>query len=66
MVIRNKISEAMETTTRAMTIQAKKVVLMGLVITATSLDKIKQISIRNRGMNKQILMEPVITEKNWT
>ena len=66
MVIRNKISEAMETTTRAMTIQAKNVVLMGLVITATSLDKIKQISIRNRGMNKQILMEPVITEKNWT
>ena len=66
MIIRNKITEAMETTTRAITIQAKKVVLMGLVITATSLDKIKQISIRNRGTNKKILMEPVITEKNWT
>ena len=39
---------------RSMRIQAKKVVLMELVITETSLDLSKQIAIRNRVMNKQI------------
>ena len=60
MGIRNKITEAMEITTGAMTIQAKKIILMEIVITTTSLDTSKQIATRNRGMNKQILMELVI------
>ena len=47
-------------TTRAMTIQAKKIFLMEPVITATSLDIRNHIDIRNRGNNKQILMELVI------
>ena len=61
MGIRNKIEESMETMTRAMIIQETMVVLMELVITATSLDTIKHIPLINRGMNKQILMELVIT-----
>ena len=54
----------METTTIAKTIQATEVVLMELVITATSLDIINQIAIGNRGMNKEILMELVINAKS--
>ena len=61
MGIRNKISEAMETTTREKTIQETKVFLMELVINATSLDINKQIYIRNRGINKEIIMGLVIT-----
>ena len=61
MGIRNKIAEAMETTTRVNTIQATKVVLMELVITATSLDISNQIPIRNRGIKEKIIMELVIT-----
>ena len=64
MGIRNNIEESMETTTREMIIQATKVVLMELVITATSLDIIKQIYLRNRGMNNQILIKLVITATN--
>ena len=44
----------METTTRAITIQATKVVLIGLVITAISLDISKKIYAIKKGMNKQI------------
>ena len=51
----------METTETAKTIQATKVVLMELIITATSLDIGKNIAIRNRGINKEILMELLIT-----
>ena len=58
---RNNIAEAMETTTRANTIQATKVVLMALLITATILDIRKQIDIRNIGMNRDIIMELVMT-----
>ena len=54
MGIRNKIEESMETMTIAMTIQATKVVLMELVITATCLDIRNNIAISNRGMNKQV------------
>ena len=61
MGIRNKISEAIETTTRAMKIQATKVVLMELVITATRFDIRKKVAIRNKGTNKEIIMELVIT-----
>ena len=61
MGIRNNITEEMETMTRAMIIQAKKVILMELVNIATIFDISKQIALRNRGMNKQILMELVIT-----
>ena len=46
--------------TRAMIIQATKVVLMELVITKTSLEIIKNIALRNRGINNQNLMELVI------
>ena len=46
----------METMTRAMIIQATKLVLMELVITATSLHKSKQVDIRNKVMNKEIIM----------
>ena len=53
----------METTSRAMKIQAIKVVVTELVITETSLDIIKHIAIRNRGINKQILMEILINKK---
>ena len=49
---RNKISEATETTTRSMKKQITGVVLIEIVINATSLDISKQIAIRNRGMNK--------------
>ena len=65
MIIRNKITEAMETTTRAMEIQATKFILMEPVITATNLDTSKQIDIRNRVMNKKTIMELVITAKSW-
>ena len=61
MGIRKKIVEKMETTTIAMKIQATKVVLLELVINATSLDISNQIDIRNIGKNKQILMRLVIT-----
>ena len=47
-------------TTRAKKIQTTEVVLMELVITATSLDISKQIAIRKRGINEDILIEPVI------
>ena len=43
-----------------MIIQATKLVLMELVITATSFEIIKHIALRNRGINNQILMELVI------
>ena len=50
--MRNNIAEEMETMTRAMKIQATKVVLMELVIIATILDMSKHIALINRGMNK--------------
>ena len=56
MGVRNKIAEAMETTTRAKTTQATNFVLMELVITETSLDIRKQIAMRNRGMNREIII----------
>ena len=62
----NKIAEATETTKTAMTIWAIKVVLMELVINATSLYISKKISIRNREMNTQILMKIVATATSWT
>ena len=60
MGIRNNIEEAMETTTRAKTIQATKVILMELVITAMRLYIRRKIDIRKIGMDKEILTELLI------
>ena len=65
MFIRNKIAEAMETTTRAMRIQATRVDLMELVMNETILDISKHIAIINIGMNKKILTELVIIATSW-
>ena len=61
MGIWNNIAEAIETKTRKVIIQATKIVLMEPVITATCLDIRNNIAISNRGTNKQVSVELVIT-----